>query len=116
VLGTRAGNWLTRAQAEKLLSLPDIETLKGKARPRAPGIVCERRSAARIGDLIKTPESAAGRTLVSGGSGRKGRTRADGSHPDWTQQAVALWLEAMPIKEVQSRAVLVQTLRADKMD
>jgi site-specific recombinase XerD len=30
VLGSRAGNWLTRAQAEKLLSLPDIETLKGK--------------------------------------------------------------------------------------
>jgi site-specific recombinase XerD len=30
VLGTRAGNWLTRAQAEKLLTLPDIETLKGK--------------------------------------------------------------------------------------
>jgi site-specific recombinase XerD len=30
VLGTRAGNWLTRTQAEKLLTLPDIETLKGK--------------------------------------------------------------------------------------
>jgi hypothetical protein len=36
--------------------------------------------------------------------------------PDWSQQAVVLWLEAMPIKEVQSWAVLVQTLRTEKMD
>ena len=28
--GPRAGNWLTRDQASRLLSLPDPETLKGK--------------------------------------------------------------------------------------
>jgi site-specific recombinase XerD len=28
--GTRAGNWLTRDQAQALLDLPDPETLKGK--------------------------------------------------------------------------------------
>jgi site-specific recombinase XerD len=60
VLGTRAGNWLTRAQAEKLQSLPDIETLKGK-RDRV---------------LLALFVSAGLR-----------------------QQAVAVWLEAMPIKE-----------------
>src|ERR1022692_4257091 len=29
-LGVRTGNWLTREQAERLLALPDRQTLKGK--------------------------------------------------------------------------------------
>ena len=37
--GTRAGNWLTKAQAEALINCPDPRTLKGKRSrdPRPPG-------------------------------------------------------------------------------
>jgi site-specific recombinase XerD len=100
VLGSRAGNWLTRAQAEKLLSLPDIETLKGK-RDRAllalfvsAGLRREELAAL----LREQMQQRDGRWCLVDLVGKGGRVRTV-AIPDWTQQAVALWLEAMPIKE-----------------
>jgi integrase len=101
VLGTRAGNWLTRAQAEKLLSLPAIETLKGK-RDRAllalflsAGLRREELAALLLRDQMQQRD---GRWCLVDLIGKGGRVRTV-AIPDWTQQAVALWLEAMPIKE-----------------
>jgi integrase len=100
VLGTRAGNWLTRAQAEKLLSLPAIETLKGK-RDRAllalflsAGLRRE-----QLATLLRDQmQQRDGRWCLVNLIWKGGRVRTV-AIPDWTQQAVALWLEAMPIKE-----------------
>jgi site-specific recombinase XerD len=81
VLGSRAGNWLTRAQAEKLLSLPDIETLKGK-RDRALLALFVSAGLRReeLATLIKRPNAAARWALVFGGSGGERRTSADRGH------------------------------------
>jgi site-specific recombinase XerD len=109
-LGTRAGNWLTRAQSEKLLSLPDIETLKGK-RDRAllALFVSAGMPREELATLLRHQmQQRDGRWCLVDLVGK--------GIPDWSQQAVVLWLEAMPIKEVQSWAVLVQTLRTEKMD
>jgi site-specific recombinase XerD len=100
VLGTRAGNWLTRAQAEKRLTLPDIETLKGK-RDRAllaqfvsAGLLREE-LASLLRDQMQQRDR---RWCLVDLVGKGGRVRTV-AIPDWTQQAVALWLEAMPMKE-----------------
>jgi integrase len=100
VLGTRAGNWLTRAQAEKLLSLPDIETLKGK-RDRALLALFVSAGLRReeLATLLRDQmQQRDGRWCLVDLVGKGGRVRTV-AIPDWTQQAVALWLEAMPIKE-----------------
>jgi site-specific recombinase XerD len=100
VLGSRAGNWLTRAQAEKLLSLPDIETLKGK-RDRALLALFVSAGLRReeLATLLRDQmQQRDGRWCLVDLVGKGGRLRTV-AIPDWTQQAVALWLEAMPIKE-----------------
>jgi site-specific recombinase XerD len=100
VLGTRAGNWLTRAQAEKLLTLPDLETLKGK-RDRALLALFVSAGLRReeLATLLRDQmQQRDGRWCLVDLVGKGGRLRTV-AIPDWTQQAVALWLEAMPIKE-----------------
>ena len=100
VLGTRAGNWLTRAQAEKLLTLPDIETLKGK-RDRALLALFVSAGLRReeLAILLRDQmQQRDGRSCLVDLVGKGGRLRTV-AIPNWTQQAVALWLEAMPIKE-----------------
>jgi hypothetical protein len=100
VLGTRAGNWLTRAQAEKLLSLPDPFTLKGK-RDRALLALFVSAGLGReeLATLSREQiQQRDGRWCLVDLVGKGGRVRTV-AIPDWTQQAVALWLEAMPIKE-----------------
>jgi site-specific recombinase XerD len=97
--GNQGRNWLTRAQVEKLLTLPDVETLKGK-RDRAllalfvsAGLWRE-----ELATLLKDQmQQREGRWCLVDLVGKGGRVRTVAT-PDWTQQAVALWLEAMPIK------------------
>ncbi|HMF75177.1 MAG TPA: site-specific integrase [Bryobacteraceae bacterium] len=81
VLGTRAGNWLTRVQAEKLLSLPDPTCLKGK-RDRALLALFVSAGLRReeLATLSRGTNSAARRALVFGGPGGERRTRADRGH------------------------------------
>jgi integrase len=91
---------LTRAQAEKLLSLPDIETLKGK-RDRALLALFVSAGLRReeLATLLRDQmQQRDGRWCLMDLVGKGGRLRTV-AIPDWTQQAVALWLEAMPIKE-----------------
>jgi site-specific recombinase XerD len=100
VFGSRAGNWLTRAQAEKPLSLPDIETLKGK-RDRAllalfVSAGLRREELATL--LREQMQQCDGPWCLVDLVGKGGRVRTV-AIPDWTKQAVEVWLEAMPIKE-----------------
>jgi site-specific recombinase XerD len=100
VSDTRAGHWLTRAQAEKLLSLPDPTTLKGKRDHALLALIV----GAGLGreELVTLSreqiQQRDGRWCLVDLVGKGGRVRTV-AIPDWTQQAVAAWLEAMPIKE-----------------
>jgi len=97
ILGSRAGNWLTRAQAEKLLALPDRSTLKGKrdgallALFLSAGLRREELAAV----LIEQVQQRDGRWCLVDliGKGKRFRTVAI---PDWAQQAIAEWVTAMP--------------------
>ena len=91
---------MTRAQAEKLLSLPDIETLKGK-RDRALLALFVSAGLRReeLATLLRDQmQQRDGRWCLVDLVGKGGRVRTV-AIPDWTHQTVALWLEAMPIKE-----------------
>jgi len=97
ILGGRAGNWLTRAQAEQLLALPDRASLKGK-RDRAllalflsAGLRREELAALTIEQVQQREGRWCLVDLV--GKGKRFRTVAI---PDWAQQAVADWVTAMP--------------------
>ncbi len=96
-LGNRAGNWLTREQAERLLALPNGQTLKGK-RDQAllslllgAGLRREELACLRIKDI----QQRDGRWCLADleGKGKRLRTIAI---PDWAKQAVDEWVAAMP--------------------
>jgi site-specific recombinase XerD len=90
LLGTRAGNWLTRAQAEKLLTLPDIETLKGKrARALLALFVSAGLRREELVTLLRDQmQQRDGRWCLVDLVGKRGRVRTV-AIPDWTQQAVS---------------------------
>jgi integrase len=99
ILGETTGNWLTKAQTERLLALPDASTLKGK-RDRA--LFClfvtaglRREELANL--RIEQVQQRDGRWCLIDleGKGKRLRTVAI---PDWTQQAVAAWIAAMPFE------------------
>lgn len=94
-LGVRAGNWLTREQAEQLLALPDRKTHKGK-RDLAllsllvgSGLRREELAGLRIEEI----QQRDGRWCVVdlAGKGKRIRTVA---MPAWAKAAVDDWLEA----------------------
>ena len=94
-LGVRAGNWLTRDQAEQLLGLPDRSTNKGK-RDRAllalllgAGLRREELAQLRIEDL----QQRDGRWCVVDLQGKGNRVRTD-PIPAWAKAAVDDWLQA----------------------
>jgi site-specific recombinase XerC len=80
--------------------LPDIETLKGK-RDRALLALFVSAGLRReeLATLLRDQmQQRDGRWCLVDLIGKGGRVRTV-AIPDWTQQAVAVWLEAMPIKE-----------------
>ncbi len=96
-LGIRTGNWLTRDQAERLLTLPNRATLKGK-RDYAllsllMGAGLRRDELARL--QIEDIQEREGRWCVVdlAGKGRRLRTVAI---PEWVKQAADEWIAAMP--------------------
>jgi integrase len=98
--GTRAGNWLTRAQAETLINLPDPATLKGK-RDRAllallVGCGLRRGEAVALTDEHLQPRD--GRWVIVDLRGKHGRLRTI-AVPAWVKQAVDLWRAAAGIGE-----------------
>jgi len=94
-LGVRAGNWLTRDQAEQLLALPDSSTPKGK-RDRAllalligAGLRREELAELRIEEI----QQRDGRWCVVDLQGKGSRVRTV-PIPAWAKAAVDAWLQA----------------------
>lgn len=93
--GVRAGNWLTREQAQELINSPDVTTLKG-IRDRAI-------LAVMIGTGLRRSEAAAlrfdhiqqrdGRWVLVDLVGKGNRVRSIPT-PSWAKQAIDEWMEA----------------------
>src|SRR4051794_1717865 len=96
--GLRMGRWLTSEQAERLLAVPDLKTLKGIRDHAAMAIL--------IGAGLRRSEVAAlnfehlqyrdGRWLIADLIGKHGRIRSV-PIPLWTHLAVTRWQEAAGI-------------------
>jgi integrase len=98
--GTRAGNWLTTAQAEALINCPDPRTLKGK-RDRAILALLVSCGLRRGEAVALTPEHIQqrdGRWVIVDLRGKHGRIRTV-PVPAWVKQAIDLWCEAAGIAE-----------------
>ena len=98
--GVRAGNWLTRAQAEALINCPDPATLKGK-RDRAilallVGCGLRRAEAAVL--TVVDIQQRDGRWAIVDLRGKHGRIRTV-AVPAWVKHAVDLWCQAASICE-----------------
>lgn len=98
--GARAGNWLTRQQAQALIHLPDPESLKGR-RDRAilallVGCGLRRGELIRVG--VADIQQREGRWVIPDLRGKHGRLRTV-PVPAWVKVAVELWVEAAGIRE-----------------
>jgi site-specific recombinase XerD len=98
-LGTRAGNWLTGEQAERLLTLPDRSTLRGKRDYALLALFLG--AGLRREELASLPieriQQRENRWCVVDleGKGKRIRTVAI---PDWAKEAVDDWIAAMPFQ------------------
>jgi site-specific recombinase XerD len=91
--GTRTGHWLTREQAERLISSPDPAMLRG-ARDRALLAVLEgcglrRREATTLS--VEHIQLRDARWAIIGLIGKGGRIRTV-PMPSWTKQAIDVWM------------------------
>jgi site-specific recombinase XerD len=96
--GTRAGNWLTKAQAESLINLPDARTVRGK-RDRAILallIGCGLRRAEATSITIADLTMRENRWVLVDLRGKHGRIRTV-PVPGWVKQAIDAWLESAGI-------------------
>src|SRR5882672_5424716 len=89
VQGTRTGNWLTKAQAEKLINTPDVTTLKGR-RDRALlavmiGCGLRREEVAQL--QFHDVQQREGRWCIVDIRGKHGRVRSI-PMPSWTKMAI----------------------------
>jgi integrase len=98
--GTRAGNWLTREQAQALLDLPDRLTLKGK-RDRAVLallIGCALRRSEAAGLEADDIQQRDGRWVIADLAGKHGHVRTV-PVPSWVKIALDDWTAAAGITE-----------------
>ena len=81
--GPRAGNWLTRDQASRLLALPDPETLKGKRDRAILGLLlaCGLRRDELVRLAVEEIQLREG-TMGAGGSAGEGKTPAHRPGPE----------------------------------
>jgi len=98
--GVRSGNWLTKAQAQKLINSPDITRLKG-IRDRAILAVLiggglRRSEAANL--KIEDIQQRDGRWVIVDLIGKRKRVRTV-PLPTWAIQAINEWTEAANIQE-----------------
>ena len=96
--GVRTGNWLTKEQAETMLRLPDVSTLKGK-RDRAMlsvliGCGLRRSEAADLN--AEDIQQRDGRWVIPDLLGKHGRIRTV-PMPGWTKVDLDVWLTAADI-------------------
>ncbi|HUQ91439.1 MAG TPA: tyrosine-type recombinase/integrase [Bryobacteraceae bacterium] len=93
--GVRTGNWLTRAQAEKLLSAPDGATMKG-LRDRALLTVllgCGLRRSEAAALSLEHVQQREGRWVIVDLKGKGGRVRSV-PMPSWCKAAIDAWTAA----------------------
>ena len=96
--GRRAGNWLTRKEAQRLLNAPDTRTLKGK-RDRALlavllGTGIRRAEAARL--TLEQVQQREGRWVIVDLVGKRNKVRTV-PMPSWCKAAIDAWAEAAGI-------------------
>ena len=98
--GDRAGNWLTKEQAQALLDLPDAETLKGKRDRVILGLLmgCALRRSEAVGLEAWQIQQREGRWVIPDLPGKHGRIRTV-PVPSWVKAAVDAWTEAATISE-----------------
>ena len=97
-LGVRAGNWLDIRQTEKLLSLPDRSTVKGR-RDRAllaMLVGCGLRRSEVVGLTVTHVQQREGRWAVVDLIGKHGRIRTV-PMPGWAKQALDDWTTSAAI-------------------
>lgn len=97
--GRRLGNWLTRDQAQALLELPDVGTLKG-VRDRAIlavllGTGLRREECARL--EVRNMQQREGRWVIVDLVGKRQKVRSV-PMPSWAKYAVDAWLVAAGIR------------------
>lgn len=97
--GTRAGNWLTKEQAQKLLDAPNVKTLKG-LRDRALlavllGCGLRRQEASAL--TFKHIQEREGRWVLVDLVGKRNKVRSV-PMPSWTKKAIDEWTQAAQIK------------------
>jgi integrase/recombinase XerD len=90
--GTRAGNWLTRAQAEQLLHAPDPGTRKGKRDRLILALLlgCGLRRTEAVRLIMEDVQQRDGRWVLVDLCGKHGRIRTV-PVPAWVKQAVDVW-------------------------
>jgi site-specific recombinase XerD len=111
--GTRAGNWLTKEQAQKLLDAPNVKTLKG-LRDRALlavliGCGLRRQEAADL--TFKHIQEREGRWVLVDLVGKRNKVRSV-PMPSWTKKAIDEWTRAA---EIKSGRVFRSVNKGDKM-
>jgi integrase len=98
--GNRAGNWLTKVQAEALINAPDPASLKG-TRDRALLALlvgCGLRRAEAVALTVAHLQQRDGRWVIVDLRGKHGRLRTI-AVPAWVKQAVDLWSDAAGITD-----------------
>lgn len=98
--GQRAGNWLTKDQAQTLLNTPDTSTLKG-LRDRAILAVlvgCGLRRQEAAGLTVAHVQQREGRWVIVDLVGKRNKTRSV-PMPSWAKAAVDAWAAAAGITE-----------------
>ena len=98
--GVRAGNWLTRAQAETLINCPDRSTLKGKRDRALLALLvgCGLRRGEAVALTLEQIQQRDGRWVILDLRGKHGRVRTI-PVPAWVKLAVDLWVKATAIAE-----------------
>jgi len=98
--GTRAGNWLTKAQAGALINCPDPTTLKGQRDRALLALLvgCGLRRGEAVALTTGHLQQRDGRWVIVDLRGKHGRLRTI-AVPAWVKQAVDLWCGAAAITE-----------------
>ena len=96
VLGTTTGQWLTAAQVDRILSIPDRATAQGK-RDRAVlalliGCGLRRAEACALETAQLKTVGTEDRMVITNLVGKGGRTRSV-AVPEWTAQILTEWLK-----------------------
>lgn len=98
--GTRAGNWLTREQAQALLDLPLAHTLKGKRDRAVLALLlgCALRRAEAAGLTLASIQQRDGRWVIADLIGKHGHVRTV-PVPAWVKAAIDDWTAAAGIAD-----------------